>query len=168
MSPFMRYVFTVAFGAVMPLLLCCTLCAQGGRGSIVVEITGFRNSVGQAGVLLFSREEGFPADPDLAVRRLFSAIVRDACRVTLEDVPYGTYAVSVFHDENADGKLQKNFFGIPREGVGASGNPGMKFGPPKFRDACFTLDSPELKLAITVKYLHAQRERKHGDGRTGH
>jgi uncharacterized protein (DUF2141 family) len=31
-----------------------------------------------------------------------------------------TYAVSVFHDENSNGKLDTNFMGIPREGVGAS------------------------------------------------
>lgn len=158
MSPFMRCVCLAVSGAVMNLLLCCPLWAQGGRGSIVIEITGFRNAAGQAGVLLFPRAKGFPADPDHAARKVFSAIDRGACVVTLEDVPYGTYAVSVFHDENADGRLQKDFFGIPREGVGASLNPGMRFGPPRFRDARFTLDSPERKLAVTMKYV------RDGDG----
>jgi len=167
MSPFMRCALAAASAAVINLLFCCQLWAQGDRGSIVIEITGFRNSAGQAGVLLFSREKGFPADPGSAARKLFAAIERDACRVALENVPYGTYAVSVFHDENADGKLQKNFFGIPREGVGASLNPAMRFGPPRFRDARFTLDSPQRKLTVTIKYLRARHERQRGDEEAG-
>ena len=38
------------------------------------------------------------------------------------DIPPGTYAIAVFHDENANGKLDKNFLGIPCEGYGASNN----------------------------------------------
>jgi uncharacterized protein (DUF2141 family) len=34
----------------------------------------------------------------------------------------GTYAISVFHDENSNGKLDTNLLGIPREGVSASNN----------------------------------------------
>jgi len=41
----------------------------------------------------------------------------------------GKYAVSVFHDENSNGKLDTNFLGIPREGVGASNNAKGHFGP---------------------------------------
>jgi len=167
MSLLMRCALAMASGAVIILFFCGQLWAQDDRGSIVIEITGFRNAAGQAGVLLFSREEGFPADPGPADRKIFAAIDRDACRVALENVPYGTYAVSVFHDENADGKLQKNFFGIPREGVGASLNPAMRFGPPRFRDARFTLDSPQRKLTVTIKYLRARHERQRGDEEAG-
>jgi uncharacterized protein (DUF2141 family) len=139
-----------------------SLIAQGDRGTVVVEITGFRNSGGQAGVLLFSRQNGFPGDHRLAVRKSFAAIDRNTCRVTLENIPYGTYAVSVFHDENADGELDKNIFGIPREGVGASRNPAVRFGPPKFEEARFALDSQEQRLAITLHYLNKQRLRQDG------
>jgi uncharacterized protein (DUF2141 family) len=47
------------------------------------------------------------------------------------------YAVSVFHDENSNGKLDRNLLGIPREGVGASNNAVGHFGPLKFDDAAF-------------------------------
>jgi uncharacterized protein (DUF2141 family) len=30
----------------------------------------------------------------------------------------GDYAISVFHDENSNGKLDRNFMGMPKEGVG--------------------------------------------------
>jgi len=47
------------------------------------------------------------------------------------------YAVSVFHDENYNGKLDTNLLGIPREGVGASNDARGNFRPPKFGAAAF-------------------------------
>ena len=146
-------VLVVRVVTIVVLLFPCALFAQDDRGAIVVEISGFKNSDGQVGVLLFSREEGFPMDHTLAVKKIFAGIDRNVCRVTLENIPYGFYAVSVFHDENADGKLKKNIFGIPREGIGASRNPAIRFGPPTFSEARFTLDSKEQRLAITMRYL---------------
>jgi uncharacterized protein (DUF2141 family) len=167
MSRIRRFAFIVKAVAAVALLAPSFLSAQGERGAIVVEITGFRNSNGKAGVLLFSREKGFPADHRQALESRFAEIVGNACRVTLEDIPYGNYAVSVFHDENGDGALQLSMFGIPREGVGASRNPAMRFGPPRFRDARFTLDSPEHRLAISMRYPGKRQEPGSGNGGAG-
>lgn len=155
MTPFLRILLAVAAIAVTALAP-CTALAGNDHGAIVVKITGFRNSSGRAGVLLFSQAKGFPMDQRFAVARLFAPVERAACRITLENIPYGTYAVSVFHDEDGDGKLRRTVFGIPREGVGASRNPGMRFGPPRFKDASFVLDSPNQQIEITVRYLHGQ------------
>ncbi len=152
MSRMRRLASIVKVLAAVALFAPTILGAQEGRGVIVVEITGFRNSSGKAGILLFSGEKGFPADRRQALGSRFAAIEGNVCRVRLEKIPYGSYAVSAFHDENGDGVLQKGLFGVPREGVGASRNPGMRFGPPRFRDALFTLDSPERRLAITIRY----------------
>jgi uncharacterized protein (DUF2141 family) len=65
----------------------------------------------------------------------------------------GTYAVSVFHDENANGKLDTNFMGIPREGVRASNNAKGHLGPPKFNAAAFRFAGGRLDLKITINYL---------------
>lgn len=56
----------------------------------------------------------------------------------------GRYAIFVVHDKNANGKMDKNFLGIPKEPVGMSRNPTQsKFGPPKFSDVSF--DYPSTK-----------------------
>jgi uncharacterized protein (DUF2141 family) len=129
------------------------LSAQEIRGNIEVKITGFRNSSGKAGVTLFSSEKGFPMKGELACEKLFADIEQSSCAVVLSNIPYGKYAVSVFHDENSNGKLDTNMIGMPREGVGASNNAKGKFGPPKFKDASFTLDSHKKQLSITMEYL---------------
>jgi uncharacterized protein (DUF2141 family) len=64
----------------------------------------------------------------------------------------GTYAISVFHDENSNGKLDTNFLGIPKEGVGASNDAKGHFGPPKFADAAFQFPGGHLELKIAMTY----------------
>ena len=52
----------------------------------------------------------------------------------------GEIAVLVYHDENANGVLDKNFIGIPREALAISNNYQPK-GPPTFARASFFLDA---------------------------
>lgn len=47
----------------------------------------------------------------------------------------GNYAVSVYHDENDNKKLDANFIGIPKEPVGLSNDHRPKFGPPQYKKA---------------------------------
>ena len=68
-------------------------------------------------------------------------------------IALGTYAVSVFHDENSNGKLDTNFMGIPREGVGASNDAKGHLGPPKFDAAAFRFPGGRLEMKITIHYL---------------
>jgi len=47
----------------------------------------------------------------------------------------GQYAIKVFHDENANGELDINFLGIPKESYGFSNHARGRFGPPPFAEA---------------------------------
>ena len=140
---------------IISLLLFCSnyLKAQENKGNIEVIITGFKNSSGKAGITLFSNGKGFPMKGELAVKKVFADVEQSSCTVVLRDIPYGTYAVSVFHDENSNGKLDTNMLGMPKEGVGASNNAKGRFGPPKYKDASFVLDSNEKQMNVTIQYL---------------
>ena len=87
---------------------------------IHVEISGLRNDKGQMLCALFSSAEAFPKKPEKAVARLTSKIGERRAICDFGGVAAGTYAVSVVHDENSNGKMDTNFLGRPREGVGAS------------------------------------------------
>ncbi len=119
---------------------------------IHVDIDGLRSDRGQVVCALFSSAADFPKRPEKAVARDKSAILNGHATCQFDSIPSGTYAISVFHDENANGKLDTNFFGIPREGVGASNNAKGHFGPPKFSAAAFQ-HSGDTALEITMNYL---------------
>jgi|SRR5580700_10678754 uncharacterized protein (DUF2141 family) len=120
---------------------------------IHVEIGGLRNNKGQVLCDLYSSADGFPKKGNKAVAHAKSPISNGHAVCDFPDVKTGTYAVSVFHDENSNGKLDTNLMGIPREGVGASNNAKGHFGPPKFDAAAFCFSAGRLELKITVTYL---------------
>lgn len=69
--------------------------------------------------------------------------------IVIEDIPAGTYAVSVFHDLNGNMDIDTNLIGIPKEPYGFSGKVG-KFGPPKYDKASFVLESGTKPLQIEL------------------
>jgi uncharacterized protein (DUF2141 family) len=72
-----------------------------------------------------------------------------AAKVVLvyRNLPAGKYAVSVFHDENGNGKLDANLVGMPTEPYGFSRDARGLVGPPSFADAAFDL---QADTTITV------------------
>ncbi|MGC8774318.1 MAG: DUF2141 domain-containing protein [Chlorobaculum sp.] len=124
-----------------------------GSGTITVKITGLRSTGGNLSLALFNAKKGFPGKYERAVRKAQISAAGSLHVVVFDDIPYGTYAVAVQHDENANGKLDANFLGMPKEGVGTSNNPKSKFGPPSFDDASFVLDKTAMELTINLRYL---------------
>ena len=124
------------------------------QGNVIhVEVAGLRNNKGQVFCALYASAEGFPKDRQKAIRRDTSSISDKKASCEFSLIEPGTYAVSVFHDENSNGKLDTNFLGIPREGVGASNDARGRMGPPKFDAAHFQFSGGRLNLKITINYL---------------
>ena len=104
------------------------------------------------GVSLYNSKKGFPGKHEQAFASALKKVTSSNDSVVFEHLPYGNYAVSIMHDENNNGKLDTNFFGVPKEGVGVSNNPKIGFGGPKFQDSVFTLDQKELEITVAMKY----------------
>ena len=71
----------------------------------------------------------------------------------METIPFrmGMYGIAVFHDENKNGKMDKNFLGIPQEAYGFSNNMRVTFGPPKWEKSKFVVNTATTDIAIEVK-----------------
>lgn|SRR5208282_698407 len=123
--------------------------------SIKVVVVGLHSNDGEVDCALFGSAEGFPGDSGKAIKTTKSKIENGQGVCIFSGVAPGDYAVSVFHDENANGKLDRNFMGMPKEGVGASNDAAGHFGPPKFADARFSFKGGPQSLTIHVKYLIA-------------
>lgn len=107
--------------------------------SVRVQIHGVRNTNGDIACAIFNAAEGYPEESTKAYKFIRMASPGNSAICQFHDIPPGTYAVAVFHDENANGKLDKNFLGIPREGYGASNNVRPKMSAPAFKDAAFSV-----------------------------
>lgn len=130
---FLISLFLLAALAVMPVN------AQSEEvGTLTINITGFQNDHSFAMVALFNSEDGF-AGKEKAFRDAKIQIKDKKATCEFKDIPKGTYAVRLYHDENANGKLDKNFVGFPKEPYGVSNNAKSQMGPPKYDNAKFTV-----------------------------
>lgn len=129
------------------------ISADNNTGSIKVLVEGFRNFTGKIRVNLFNRPIGFPGDSARAFRMSSQKIKSKENYIVFTDIPYGTYAVSVLHDEDQNGKATTNFYGKPKEGIGVSNNLSIGVKKISFIEASFVLKEDGKIITIKLKYL---------------
>ena len=133
--------------AVIFILSVCGLQAQEQTSyTITVKVEGTESNDGKMLIALYNDESDFL---EKTYKGAKSNIANNECVITFKDIPEGTYAVSVFHDENDNDKLDSNFIGIPKEDYGCSNNAKGFMGPPKWKDAKFELQS-DTSITITL------------------
>jgi uncharacterized protein (DUF2141 family) len=113
--------------------------------SLIIEVEEADSNDGQVFVSVYNKETNFLRKSYKGTK---SKIVNNSCSATFEDLPKGTYAVSIYHDKNNNGKLDRNFLGIPKESYGCSNDAKGFMGPPKWNDAKF-----ELKTNKTITVI---------------
>jgi uncharacterized protein (DUF2141 family) len=104
--------------------------------NIAVKVNGLSSNEGKVFLAIYDTEEDFLEN---TYRGTTSSIANQTCEVVFENIPKGIYAISIFHDENDNGKMDTNFMGIPKEDYGCSNNASGFMGPPKWKDAKFEL-----------------------------
>ena len=128
--------------------------ALGGAAPVSkldVTLDRLRSTKGVVRVCLTADPHSFPSCVgDANAVRL--SVPAASGRFSLPGLRHGHYALAVIHDENGNGRLDK-LAGIPREGFGFSRNPAIRFGPPQFGAARFSLDADVASERVTVKYM---------------
>ncbi len=120
---------------------------------IRVVVKGLRTTMGEVRCLLFDSEDGFPSQVNKAFKRGQARAQGTATVVEFTNVPTGVYAVSCFHDENNNGKLETNLVGIPKEPWAMSNDaPPKGFGPPRYARASFDHGRPLTVHAINLNH----------------
>jgi uncharacterized protein (DUF2141 family) len=137
--------------------LAALLSAQPGlaeapqTASLEVTITGIKNAKGVIQLAICPANAGFPDCKGKVIRSAKLTIVNGQAYGSFAGLTAGSYAVSVFHDVNSNGKLD-TFAGIPKEGYGFSRNPGFKPRAPKFTEAELVVQG-NTQATIKLRYL---------------
>ena len=103
--------------------------------SITVKITKIKGKKGVIRVGLYNKAKSFPKNKKVFKGIVVSDITGKVKEVIFKDIKKGKYAIAIFHDKNKNNKLDTNFFGAPKEGIGFSKNVSATFGPPSFKKA---------------------------------
>ncbi|HET9055094.1 MAG TPA: DUF2141 domain-containing protein [Cyclobacteriaceae bacterium] len=114
---------------------------------VELTIKGIENAQGSVLVAVYNSEVSF-MKRHVASKKV--KVTGKEVSLVFENVAPGDYAISTFHDENDNNKLDTNLLGIPNERYGFSNDARGTFGPPSFEKARIKVDG-DKKVVINLK-----------------
>jgi uncharacterized protein (DUF2141 family) len=120
--------------------------------TVTIRVSGLRNGAGHVRAGLYTNESDW-LKPIPTIRGAVGDPRDGVADCVFDDVPVGTYAVAVFHDENDNEKMDLNFLRLPKEGFGFSNVDRMGLGSPSFADASFDVRSGDVTVSARMHYL---------------
>jgi uncharacterized protein (DUF2141 family) len=123
---------------------------RSSQGTILIGLYDSFKTFNRA--IKLSDKDGFLNDPSrfAAVALRANAAMKSA--VVLTNLDPGQYAIILFHDENGNGKLDKNALGVPTEPYGFSNNVQGFLGPPAFKKAVMQITTSDKAVCIALIY----------------
>lgn len=134
----------------MLLGVLCAGALWAGDFTLTVEVRGLKSEQGMVLGAVHGSAATFPAKPVPGYLKGKAKIENGVAELRFEGLDEGQYAVLVFHDENGNGKLDRNAVGLPKEPMGISNDVKPKMAAPKFEEAAVAVKG-DLKIVITVK-----------------
>jgi len=139
----MKYVSRLA-------LLGLVLCAASAHAfDLTVTVNNAKSTDGTVRAALYEEKTGWLKNGK-PVQGLSAPPQAQGTVLVFHNLPAGRYAVSAFHDENGNEKLDTNALGMNIEPIAFSRDARGRMGPPKLDDAAFDLKED---MAITMS-LH--------------
>ena len=130
------------------LALSLLMADAAGAADLRVEVRGMASAEGKCMVALFDTAQDFPRKP---LQGKMEAASAAGVTVLFSGLAEGDYAISAYHDENGNGKLDANLVGLPIERYGFSRDAAGNMGPPSFDDAKVSLGGAAQTFVINLR-----------------
>ena len=151
------------FGALVPTIL---LAVPTFAADLRLTITDVRSDRGELLIALYDNPDGFrSAIANAATRGLLpdsGRLIGTAIRAqrgkqstVFTQLPLGRYAIVVIHDENDNGRIDKNAWGVPTEGYGFGNNAQGFLSAPAFDAAAVDIRDADVSTSIILDYPRA-------------
>lgn len=141
-------------GALLFLLLLITAAFDQGADTLIVRVHNLESRGGVLRLAVYDQEEGFlQEEAAIASKNILLATTEadPSLSVEIPDLPFGDYALAIYHDIDENGKLNTNFLGIPTEPYAFSNDPEVKWRSPRFQEARFEFRQYRQVMAVTLQ-----------------
>jgi uncharacterized protein (DUF2141 family) len=138
--------------ALLALAFAATLAAAPSAlaAQLTITVQGLRNAKGFIEISVYDQASQWPDHPTPDHHQKMPS---QAGSVTFVfDLPPGTYAAAGYHDENANGKFDKSFLGLPEEGYMLSNNAKPFLSAPPWEKVKFELPPSGAAVSMTMIY----------------
>ena len=122
------------------------------HGKLNIFVKNINKVMGTINVAVFNSHTSFLNNGQV-FRGAIIPITAQNMMIPFDSVPKGIYSVAVFHDEDANGYLNKNQLNIPVEGYGFSNNVLTNMGPPNYSQIKFPYSGKNKNITIYMTYF---------------
>lgn len=136
----------------MGLLFICLASYIQAQRVAEIKVTDIRSAKGKILLNVFKDNASYDDEKPYKKLTFDKKEIINGTLVLHCDLEPGVYGFTMVDDENDNGKIDKNFIGIPKEGFGFSNFFMEKMKKPTFDDFKVDLKS-QPKIVIKVKYM---------------
>lgn len=108
--------------------------------SLNINIENINPSKGQLMIAVYNSKQLYMKTEKAVSKQILKLNGKNSEFIQFKDLPMGEYSVAVIHDENNNGKLDTNIFGIPTEAYGFSNNIRPKFRAANWDETKFLMN----------------------------
>lgn len=108
--------------------------------SLNINIENINPSNGQLMIAVYNSKQLYMKTEKAFSKQILKLNGKNSEFIQFKDLPMGEYSVAVIHDENNNGKLDTNIFGIPTEAYGFSNNIRPKFRAANWDETKFLMN----------------------------
>lgn len=120
-------------------------------GTLQVYLQNVEQAEGQIRVAVFDEPRSFAREEPSVRSRVLPADAEGVLVFGIPDLPYGYYAIAIFHDLNNNEKLDRNALGIPQEPYAFSNDPAAKWQAPDFESTKFHFSKDRQETVLTLR-----------------
>ena len=126
--------------------------AIASASTLDFTVDGIKDGQGQLYVQIFKGADNYRAGK--AHGGTMVEVKASSATLRFSDLTAGEYAIRFFHDQDSDGKMATNLFGIPTEGFGFSNNAKIAFGPPSFDEMKITITETDTHISTVATVVY--------------
>jgi uncharacterized protein (DUF2141 family) len=124
--------------------------AEPDKGKLIIRVTDLSDDKGTVNLSMYDSAKEYSAKNGAPVKKMKARIEKGHALIEFDDVPYGEYGFKLYHDQNGNGVMDRNFLGIPQEDYAFSNNAAGRFGSPSYDKVKFRFGQKELRLDVKM------------------
>ncbi|MBX2877687.1 MAG: DUF2141 domain-containing protein [Saprospiraceae bacterium] len=142
-----------AFGLLiltLPILYSFTNLNEEEIGRLIIKINNVSKDRGIIWIGLYDSADTYLIKEKSILKKI-DVSQKGYHEIVVDSLPYGTYAMALFHDVNANGEMDRNLLGIPSEPYAFSKKPKSKWRLPKFDEVKFDFSQDVQEIDTKLK-----------------
>lgn len=133
------------------LLVCLPMFfLSGEKQELTLQVKNIQQPKGQVWIGVYNSEQNF-LDKTKAIAVEGKVVDKNGTVSFKLDLPFGEYAIAVFHDINNNGVLDQTFIGIPKEPYAFSQKLKSKWRAPTYSDVKFQFNQAGQALSVSLE-----------------